>query len=54
MKQEKGLSYFCYKPYERGHGFQLKQKQLFYIDILGIDEQSREEIDVEEEVVQRR
>lgn len=34
----KGLHYFCAQPYERGHKSQLKQSQLFLVEIPGCEE----------------
>lgn len=35
-KQRKGLCYFCDQPYSRNHSCQLKQTQLFTVEIPGV------------------
>lgn len=37
LKHEKGLCYFCDKPYERDHKYQLIQSQVFTIEIPSVD-----------------
>ena len=50
LKQKKG----CDQPYERGHSCQLKQTQLFCIDIPGVGEQSSEYLGNEDEDIQEK
>ncbi|KAL2905959.1 Transposon Ty3-I Gag-Pol polyprotein [Bienertia sinuspersici] len=48
-KQLKGLCYFCDKPYEKGHKCQLKQAQLFLVEIPGVGEELKDSDREEEE-----
>lgn len=40
----KGSCYFCDKPYENDHASQLRQSQVFTIEMLGLEEVVKESV----------
>ena len=54
-KIAKGLCFLCDQPFKRGHKCGYKEKQLFVVEVLGEDEETQveEEVDEEEELIPR-
>ena len=46
----KGLRFFCDQPYEKGHRWATKAKQLFLVEVLDEEDKPREDGSIEEEV----